>query len=271
MVMKRNKQRWRLGTFAVASMLALNGCADASDESDSDLDEGTSLQQVGDAGTKNPVISGGLDAGTRSGPKWAQREDQGKGNGKDVVVIGDSWMTMYGGGLQSALETANGRDATYRKYGVAGTQVLTGAIPGQFDRAVREDRNIKTVIMTGGGNDVLLTGASASCRDPSCAQLKRIKDGLVALWEKMAKAGVQDIVYVGYSEGAGSTPASVTNATKNGVGAACEAMTTANCHVLDSTKIVNGRTPDDIHPSGAAHKDLADAVMKLMAERKIRR
>jgi lysophospholipase L1-like esterase len=272
MTMQRNKHRtWNLGSIAVASVLAFGGCADIVDGDDEEL-EAPVLQQSIDGSTKAGGFLQEADAGTAGGPRWNQREDQGKGDGKDVVVIGDSWMTMYGGGLQGALETANGREATYRKFGVPATRLLNGQIPGQFDQAVRQNKNIKTVFMTGGGNDVLLSpSATASCRDPSCTTLKNIGEGLRKLWEKMGAAGVQDVIYVGYSEGAGSSPPVVTNVSKNGISAICDAMTSINCHWIDSTPIVKGRLQDGIHPTGAAHKELAEAAMKLATERKVRR
>jgi hypothetical protein len=273
MILKQSKRKsWNLGSLAVASMLALGGCADVDAES-SDLDEGSALQQLGDAGSETdaPLSPSGSDAET--GPKWAQRSDLGKGDGKDVILIGDSWMSLGAEGLQVALKTIN---TGYRAYGVPGTKMLSGLspIPTQFDAAVRADKDIKTIVMTGGGNDVILGGITdCNRRGPNCTKrLAEIKDSLIKLWERAAAAGVQDVVYVGYSESAGSTPAEFTNATKNGVGAACLAVTSLNCHVLDSTPIVGRRLKaDGIHPQQAAHRDLAKEVYKLMEERKIRR
>ena len=176
-MMKRNMGlTWRPDAVVFASMLALAGCADATEEDF--LDDPTLAQMAGDAG----IIStpGSTDGGAdESGPAWTRREDQGKGDGSDVIMIGDSWMTMYGGGLQAGINASNG-STTYRGYGVAGTQLLNGAIPGQFTRVSRTNKNIRTVIMTGGGNDVLLNpAATAACRDPSCSTLQNIKKGLV--------------------------------------------------------------------------------------------
>jgi hypothetical protein len=246
------KQRtWRLASLAVASLLTLGACADA--DVDGDLGEAESLEQVGAAAAE-------------------PRQDLGKGNGQDVVTIGDSWMSMIGNGdgIEGGLRRAGTR---YRNYGVLGTQLLNGQIPGQFDQAVRQNRDIKTVIMTGGGNDVLLNPvATAACRDPSCGVLKNIVGGLTKLWEKMAAAGVKDVVYMGYSEGAGSSPPAVTNATKNGAGAACQAMTSLRCHVIDSTPIVRGQLGlDGIHPIQQANDRMAKAILELMEKEGIRR
>ena len=279
MVMKRNKRpAFNLGCVVLTSLLALQGCADALDGADYESE--ALPQQLADGGVggdaSRPTSSsvGGLDAGTSSSePRWAQRQDLGKGDGKDVILIGDSWMSLIGEGLQVAMKQIN---RGYRAYGVPGTKMLDGfgPIPTQFDQAVRADKNIKTIVMTGGGNDVLIGGpADCSRAGPNCKRkLIEIRDGLVKLWEKAAAAGVQDVMYIGYSEGAGSTPAEITNATKNGVGDACLAMKSLNCHLIDSTPIIGRRLKaDGIHPQQVAHRDLAQAVYKLMEQRKVRR
>jgi len=97
------------------------------------------------------------------------------GPGTDVVFIGDSWMNLTGiaalnilppgfefvydflpdmGIQQSVIAASDHRP--YRTYGVPGTMFLDGAIPHQYHIARDEDPNIKTVVMTGGGNDILL-------------------------------------------------------------------------------------------------------------------
>jgi hypothetical protein len=262
--------------LALASLLSLGACADVDGAAAEFDEEGDSLAQVDTA----PVNLGPI----YPSPVTTERADLGKGNGRDVVTIGDSWMNYFitSGGIEGALDRLAGPlGVKYRHYGVAGVEMLAGnllgqPIPTQFDAAVRQNRDIKTVIMTGGGNDVLISGP-ADCRagGPQCrAKLVRIKDAIVALWEKMAKAGVQDVIYIGYSEGAGNgaAPAEFANAMKNGVGEACLAMTTIRCHVVESTPIVNRRLAGDgIHPAPVASDDLAKAIVKLMADQGIRR
>lgn len=59
-----------------------------------------------------------------------------------------------------------------KNYGVQGVLLLEDspifgkAIPTQWDKAVEENPDIKTVIMTGGGNDVIQeTGMAQACRE----------------------------------------------------------------------------------------------------------
>lgn len=265
MVMKHESRRtWKLG-FALVSLLSVGACADVDGLENGELVEDQSdLAQVS-----------GTDA---TAPE--ERVDLGVGNGSDVIMMGDSWMSLLFDGIQPAFTSAGKK---YRGYGAPGVKLsypggLGPLIPTQWDRAVRENPNIKTVIMTGGGNDVLLGGSE---RDdcprggPKCkVLLTNIIKTLNQLWEKMAAAGVKDVVYIGYSEGAGGGSATpeITNTTTNGTGAACLAMKSLRCTPLDTTSIVKRRLkPDGIHPVQAANVDIAVAVYKIMEEKGMRR
>ena len=100
------------------------------------------------------------------------REDLGKGTGGDVVTIGDSWMdyVLGGGGIQAGLDRAG---TNYRHYALSGTQLLDGVIPRQYDRAKAANADIKTVLMTGGGNDIMFSGA-CSTSESCAAKIKEI-------------------------------------------------------------------------------------------------
>lgn len=103
------------------------------------------------------------------------RADLAEGDGRDVIFIGDSWMNLVGFGelnlLPAGLDpgiyaavpsgiqqttTAAAGNPDYRHYGIAGTMLLDGAVPAQYAKAKNEDPDILTVVMTGGGNDILL-------------------------------------------------------------------------------------------------------------------
>jgi len=145
----------------------------------------------------------------------AVQEDLGKGNGTDVITIGDSWMSYDNNtGIQDSLRRLSGQP--YRQYGAGGTQLLDGEIPGQYARAKQENANIKTVIMTGGGNDLLRSNARADLATAgpfARMRIDQIANRLVALWTEMSKDGVRDIIYVFYSRG-GGIAASVDYGTK---------------------------------------------------------
>jgi lysophospholipase L1-like esterase len=260
MLMNRSgsMRMWRLG--AAISLLGLVGCADVDAP---DADEAPLAQE-------------------------APHADLGKGNGSDVVTIGDSWMSntlellflRTGGGISSSLKDT--LRLNYKNYAVQGVLLLKDsgfgpAIPTQWEAATRANKNIKTVIMTAGGNDVLQDpGAEADCRrgGAKCkATLKTIAEALGTLWAQMGAAGVQDVVYVGYSENAGKSGPDAANINKNGVAEVCAAQTAIRCHAIDSTPLVpaSGLVSDNIHPNKATNDVLARAVYKLLEEKGIRR
>lgn len=190
--------------------------------------------------------------------------DLGAGDGSDVVTIGDSWMSFFAnrGGIEGALRRAG---KNYRNYGVAAT-TLAGSIPGQFTRAKRNNPEISTVIMTGGGNDILFTGGcntAAQCGEAVVTLVENLNE----LWTQMADDGVQNIVYIQYASDAGSRarpdePPPVAEICLSG---------RVRCHSLATTELVDGALIDGIHPSSAANERIAAAVLELMEARGIRR
>jgi hypothetical protein len=212
------------------------------------------------------------------------RADLGKGDGRDVITIGDSWMsnTLFtGNAIEGALDRLQ-PFPKYRHYAQQGVLLLKDsgfgpAIPKQWDTAVRQNPNIKTVIMTAGGNDVLQDpGAQADCQrgGAKCkATLKTIGEALGALWHKMGEAGVQDVVYIGYSENAGKAGPDAANATKNGVSEVCAAASNIRCHLIESTPLIAKKdiSIDGIHPVQQANDRLAKEILNLMKAEGIRR
>jgi hypothetical protein len=227
-------------------------------------DAGPSL--VGDASDPGDaaVVTG--DGGVL--PPWATRADLGKGDGKDVVTIGDSWMSgaLGGAGIQAALDR---QMTNYRHYAVTATTLLSGQIPGQYDRAKRADPKISTVIMTGGGNDVMFSGGcntKASCQAIS----DKISDALDKLWTQMAADGVKDVLYIQYANVAGSTDPEL-----RGMAKPVPVCSTGKiiCHSMETSSIVTKASDltDGIHPDSAANTRIAKAALALMEQRKMRR
>ena len=256
-VITKRASRWSAMLFSAS--LALSGCADVDGET-SELGDDDVLAQEAQA-------------------------DLGMGNGRDVVTIGDSWMSnslFTGNALEGALDRLQPLHS-YRHYARQGVLLLEDnllfgpAIPKQWNDAVRQNPNIKTVIMTAGGNDVLQDpGAQADCQrgGAKCkATLKTIGAALGALWQKMGEAGVKDVIYIGYSENAGKAGPDAANATKNGVSEICAAASNIRCHLIESTPHIAKRDliSDGIHPNQAANDRLAKVIVDLMKAEGIRR
>lgn len=225
----------------------------------------------GEAGTIAPGGeggggAGGMDIETDAGVQPPPHEDLGMGDGKDVVTIGDSWMSYFvnGGGIEGALDRA-GTD--YRHYAVAGT-TLTTSIPPQWDQALRAGE-VKTVIMTGGGNDIMFTGG-CDTKEACEESVQRISDMLDELWTKMSDEGVQDVVYIQYSKNAGTAPEENRPATSPTPGICIRGP--IRCHSMSTTELVAANeTVDGIHPTSAACDRIATAVLELMEREGIRR
>ncbi|MCJ8501186.1 SGNH/GDSL hydrolase family protein [Desulfatitalea alkaliphila] len=120
-----------------------------------------------------------------------------------VVIIGDSIFALSGE-IHNELERLSGE--RYRDYAVSGAQLDGGSfvtpIPDQYARAVRADGNIRTVIMDGGGNDVQV-GARMSCSGGTVSaacrrELAPSLEAADALFAKMRRDGVENIVYMNY-------------------------------------------------------------------------
>jgi hypothetical protein len=208
--------------------------------------------------------------------------DLGVGTGTDVVLLGDSWMSNTlqiegtGGGLAPSLIAAAGKP--YRNYAVQGVMMLSTstfgpAIPTQYDTAKLANPSIKTVVMTGGGNDIIQNPTIQSACNTggqACIDLlNKVSDAMNTLWTKMADDKVEDVVYVEYATDVGSTDPSVRGMQKTP--AICT-MGRIRCHAVDSTAAVMKQIAGDgIHPLQAANTRLAKVVYDLMTSEGMRR
>lgn len=207
------------------------------------------------------------EAGAPAPPPPAEpAPDQGEGDGSDVVTIGDSWMNLgyTGGGIEGAFRRAG---KSYRGYAVAGT-TLGGSIPGQYDRAKRAGSEITTVIMTGGGNDLMFGGCNSP--DSCAATIQGIRDTLSELWTQMADDGVKDVVYIQYSASAGTTNRdNLPDEPRPPIEICLSGR--IRCHTIETTDAVMGSLADGIHPTSAANDRIAAKTLEYMEKNGIRR
>jgi lysophospholipase L1-like esterase len=257
------------GTQIMAGAGGVGGQAPAGTSGGSAGDVATTSGQGGAAGTMVAAGTGGA-AGAEPMPDAGElppdHEDLGMGDGQDVVTIGDSWMSYFlnGGGIEGALDRA-GTD--YRHYAVAGTTLGT-SIPPQWDQA-KAGGEVKTVIMTGGGNDIMFSGG---CNTKAACEMavQEIANMLDVLWTQMSDDGVQDVVYIQYSKNAGTAPAENRPATAPTPGICIRGP--LRCHSMSTTELVAATdTVDGIHPTSAAADRIAAAVIELMETEGVRR
>lgn len=237
-------------------------------------------QTTGKAGTggspSTDGVAGKAGATGVDTPTKRTHEELGEGDGSDVITIGDSWMSyfMNGGGIEAGLDRVTGK--RYRHYGVLATTVLSGQIPGQYASAKRANPDIKTVIMTGGGNDVIMDPTmqpQCAAGNDACKQrLQQVAAALGELWNQMSADGVRDVIYINYAEGAGSGTGGI-----DGQAIYREVILKIPppmaFHPFATTEIVGGSTGlvDGIHPTPQKCAEIAQGVYDLMKAKGMRR
>jgi hypothetical protein len=245
---------------------AAGGGAGASASMSPDATPSTGAAGAPSSGAAGSTAAAG--SGSTATPS-KEHEDLGMGDGSDVVTVGDSWMSyaVNGGGIETGLLAASGQP--YRTYGLAGTMLLDEVIPNQYETAKRQNPDIKTVVMTGGGNDLLLTGMTAGgCGEGCKSTIDKVTDRLVKMWEEMAADGVQDVIYIEYSRGGSNAPG--VNYANEVIPPKCAAAP-VRCHFIDSDLFINMVLLDGVHPTADGCQKLGKAAFDLMVEKGMRR
>lgn len=197
-----------------------------------------------------------------------------------VVTVGDSIFALSGV-LQDELERKAGQ--TFRRYTVSGSELTGGAlatsVADQYQTARSDNPDIDTIVMDGGGNDILLP---AIVFDPyNCktqwyqfgrlsSKCKRFVDDIyvegVDLLNTMAADGVDDVIFLGYyyTKNALLLLDSLEEAIDYGdmrLSQACS-FSTANCQFVDPRAFIRDRNIiiDGIHPTDEGSKILANLI-----------
>jgi hypothetical protein len=202
----------------------------------------------------------------------------------EVVLIGDSYIN-YIENLAPRLQALAVEDGAlmrgqmYRDRAVAGSSLATGGlskIPPQLDAALREDPNMKFVVMDGGGNDVLLGNqlclADGAEKNASCTDIARQAIATAkTMMEKMRSSGVAEVVYFFYPHvpygGADLLDWSIPMYKET-----CESLATETfrCHFVDTRATFEGKPQfiagDNIHPSSVGADALAEQIWGVMKE-----
>ena len=199
----------------------------------------------------------------------------------EIITLGDSIFDLNGQ-IQANLEAWAGE--TFRNYTQSGAELAGGAfarsVKGQYADSKSTDANIETIVMDGGGNDILIPAIlfdPYGCRTHwwrwnitrSCVNL--IEDQYVEavnLLNQMNAEGVDNVIWLGYYELPRSN-ANLGQALDYGdayLGYACEVATNANCTFVDP----RGQIPasdvesDDIHPTPSGSLKLAQLIWPVL-------
>jgi lysophospholipase L1-like esterase len=195
-----------------------------------------------------------------------------------VVWIGDSYPAAGNGGIQRYTEqsaqaaSALAAGQTYRKYYVGGTQMANGQIPGQYTQAKQADPNIDTVVMTGGGNDILIGNPTCLNNPPpgnqSCVDtVARATAAAEAMFAQMQTDGVKHVIYYFYPRTTLFQSAANVDYAFPIVKAGCEKFRgPLNCYFVDTRPAFDGQNwfGDGIHPTDPGQQAIGKLVWETM-------
>jgi hypothetical protein len=222
--------------------------------------------------------AGGVGGGTGGvGGGSGLIPDRCNGDASKTIMIGDSYLALSGD-VTRFLQQYSGQ--TYRTYYVSGTQMVGGAAPNIPDQARQAyaEGPVQTIIMTGGGNDVLI--GDATCRtDPNGTTCRATVDNTLtasqALMQEAANMGVKEVVYFFYPHLPGSllAPATLNQVLDYAAPLAqdaCESATVLDCSFIDTRQPFEGHPEyiglDGIHPTAAGSEVIAQLVWAVMQE-----
>jgi len=195
----------------------------------------------------------------------------------EVVTVGDSIYDLSGE-IQLFLEQKAGQ--TFRNYTQSGAKLTGGslatAVNVQYADALATDANIATMVMNGGGNDILLPAILSfdpyKCKttwyrknlSDKCKNLiENVYVTDVNLLNQMGSDGISNIIYLGYYHTTGNR-ANLVKAVDYGVNRLSDACsnTTANCTFVESrdTIISSDVLDDGIHPTTSGSQKLANLI-----------
>ena len=194
----------------------------------------------------------------------------------EIITIGDSIFDKSGE-LQVFLEQHASQ--TFRRYTQGGSYLANNAgstpIVQQYADAKADDATIETVVMNGGGNDIMVPAAvfdNYKCRTPwhrpnLSVQCKSYIDDLyidtVDLLNTMAADGVSNVLYLGYyhPKGLFSNLAQAVDYGNLRIQDAC-ANSVVNCTFVESRSIItpNDIISDGLHPTTIGSQKLADLI-----------
>jgi len=197
-----------------------------------------------------------------------------------VITLGDSIFALSGK-LQDELEAKAGE--TFRRYTVSGAELSDGSVAtsveDQYQRALSDNSDIETIVMNGGGNDILIPAIVFDPNDCKTqwyefgrlsAKCQRFIDDVyvdsVNLLNQMDADGIDNVIYLGYYY------------TKNGIflldsmeeavdygdlrlSQACD-FSTVDCQFVDPRASIRDShiIIDGIHPTTAGSRILANLI-----------
>ena len=231
-----------------------------------------------------PVVT---PPGDKPKPKCVKKDTQ-------VMVIGDSYINWITHTFPQ--DMAAEAKQTWRMEAVGGYSMGSGGvglIPTEFDDSIKNDPDCHTILMDGGGNDVLVADSSLdpnrdclTAKSTTLPQCQMIIDKALAaadaLLKKASAAGIRDVVYFFYPhvpEGTalgGDSPNTILDHALPQIRAFCEGIEAetsgkTRCTFIDMVPVFDGH-PDwffsgDIHETSDGSKAMAKQIWKVMTDK----
>lgn len=287
----------RVMTVALGCLMACAGDDGPTEDANADAESSAATEAPGDssgggdgagtgANTSGPPATGGGDSPGDGSSGAADDAPQqcviGQTAASEVVMIGDSYFAItevpISLWVHARLNGSLDPQESYRTYHQGGTQLSNGQIPGQFDAALADNADIDTLIMTGGGNDVLIGTAAGCLQDPPPAQscvdsLDVVFGAAETLMAEVAAAGVEHIVYSFYPHLPPGFPPGAKNETLDYAAPIAEQICNdapIDCHFVDIREAFEGHPEyigsDAIHPTPAGSQVIADLIWATMVD-----
>jgi lysophospholipase L1-like esterase len=260
----------------------------------------------GAGGSPEPMTAGGTgggapDAGVDAAMPTPDHVSPCIDDPNDVVLMGDSYVDWITHTFVADIRAESGQQ--WPSYAVGATSMATGGvgrIPDQLGMALADNPEIKAIIMTGGGNDILVADTvmfpdAAMCtRTPDAPMIEDCRtiiqlalDKAAMLMDETADAGVRDVVYFFYPHipggglVSGMHPNAILDYALPRAREVCESSLerTAGrmkCHFIDMVPVFEGKpglfadalseAGDGIHPNSMGSKLMAEEVWRVMKQ-----
>jgi lysophospholipase L1-like esterase len=220
---------------------------------------------------------------------------------RDVVLIGDSYVDWITHTFVADIRAESGQH--WPSYAIGATSMATGGvgrIPDQLDTALADNANIKAIVMTGGGNDILVADTVMFPNGGMCTSVPNAPmiedcqkivqaalDEATRLMDETADAGVRDVVYFFYPHIpgggliSGPTPNPILDYALPRAREVCESALERTegrmkCHFIDMVPAFEGKTGlfsdalsesgDGVHPNSMGSKVMAAEVWRVMQQ-----
>ena len=211
-----------------------------------------------------------------------------------MLLVGDSYMNWVSHTFPDDMANAAGQ--TFRLYAIGGYAMGSGGIGligSELDTAIADDPDFKVVVMTGGGNDILVPDATwpggGDCKMRTDSPTLKVCQDIVQtaldaaedLMMRAADAGVKDTIYFFYPhvpEGTligGAFPNQILDYALPKVEQLCKDAETLTggrmvCHFVNTIPLFEGHpelfAPTDIHENAMGSKVIADALWEKMVD-----